>query len=517
MNPAIWLARSAQRWPQASALVWGEESVANYQQFERAAAGVAASLLAQGAKRGDRIGIFMSNHPDYLIALYGIWYMGAVAVPINGKLHIREASWILENAQARFCFVSQDIANGLDDLVQESGCRLIDCASGDFAKMKGAPALEEPASLEQDDMVWLFYTSGTTGTPKGVMISCGNIAAMVSAYFVDVDDVNARDAILYAAPMSHGAGLYNFMFVMRGCRHVVPRSGGFEAGEILQLAPRLDHLVMFAAPTMVRRLVDVAKHSGQTGQGIKTIIYAGGPMYLADIVEAVEVMGPRFVQIYGQGECPMAITALSRADVCERSHPRAMIRLASVGLPQCLVEVRIVDEAGRELPRGEMGEITVKGAPVMLGYWQNEQASAQTIRDGWLWTGDMGSMDDDGYVTMQDRSKDMIISGGSNIYPREVEEVLLRHQAVREVAVVGCKDEEWGEVVVAFVSLFHSESVQAAELDQLCLDAIARFKRPKRYIFVDDLPKNNYGKVLKTELRSRLAHDDEGSERKTGI
>lgn len=513
MNPASWLDRAARRWPEAPALFWGEKQIATYRDFDRAAGAVGKALADKGVKAGDRVGVFMSNRPDYLIVLYGIWYLGAVAVPINGKLHVKEAGWILENAEASCAFVSDDISDGLEALTSSFGCSLISVDQDEFAAMKQGVSLPAPAIVEQDDMVWLFYTSGTTGTPKGVMMSAGNIAAMASAYFFEVDEVEQGDAILYAAPMSHGAGIYNFMFVMKGARHVVPPSGGFDAHEILELSPKIDNVVMFAAPTMVRRLVDVAKHSDQTGEGIKTIIYAGGPMYLADILDAVDVMGPRFVQIYGQGECPMAITALSRADVSDRDHPRAMERLASVGLAQCFVEVRIVDEYGQELPAGEIGEIVVKGSPVMLGYWRNEKATRDTIKDGWLWTGDMGRADEDGYITMQDRSKDMIISGGSNIYPREVEEVLLTHPSVREAAVVGQKDEEWGEVVVAFASVFEGQKVDAAELDKLCLDAIARFKRPKRYLFLDDLPKNNYGKILKTELRERLeTMDKEGSE-----
>ncbi|MCV6575321.1 MAG: AMP-binding protein, partial [Cohaesibacter sp.] len=417
MNPALWLKRVAARWPQAPALFLGDTLIADYAQFDKAASAVGRALRQRGVRQGDRVGVFMSNRPDYLIALYGIWYAGAAAVPINGKLHIREAAWILDNSGADFAFVSQDIAKGLEDLMDEQACSLIFVEQSAFSQMKEGLGLEAPVSLTADDMAWLFYTSGTTGTPKGVMISCGNLAAMVSAYFVDVDDVCQQDAILYAAPMSHGAGIYNFMFVLKGCRHVVPVSRGFEADEILTLAPTIKNIVMFAAPTMVRRLVDGAKESGRNGEGIKTIIYAGGPMYLNDILEAVEHMGPRFVQVYGQGECPMAITALSRFDVAERNHPRAMERLASVGLAQCLVEVRIVDEAGQSVALGEMGEIVVKGSAVMSGYWRNEEATAKTLRDGWLWTGDMGCMDADGYISLQDRSKDMIISGGSNIYP----------------------------------------------------------------------------------------------------
>jgi len=193
----------------------------------------------------------------------------------------------------------------------------------------------------------------------------------------------------------------------------------------------------------------------------------------------------------------------------DRSHPRWAARAASVGVAQSLVEVRVVDAQARELPCGEIGEVVVRGATVMPGYWRNADASAHALREGWLWTGDMGALDEDGFLTLKDRSKDMIISGGSNIYPREVEEALLRDPRVREVAVVGEFDAEWGEAVVAFVV---SESVAPAELDALCLQHIARFKRPKRYEFVDTLPKNHYGKVLKTDLRARLRSCPEGAQ-----
>ena len=196
----------------------------------------------------------------------------------------------------------------------------------------------------------------------------------------------------------------------------------------------------------------------------------------------------------------MTITALSRSLLAAREHPRWSERIASVGIAQSLVEVRVVDEAGRTLPPGHVGEVVVRGDAVMGGYWRNPEATARTLREGWLWTGDMGEMDVDGFVTLKDRSKDVIISGGSNIYPREIEEVLLRHPGVREVSVIGQADPDWGEIVVAFVAGVASES----ELDALCLEHIARFKRPKRYCFVEALPKNHYGKILKTTLRDQL-------------
>jgi long-chain acyl-CoA synthetase len=261
---------------------------------------------------------------------------------------------------------------------------------------------------------------------------------------------------------------------------------------------------MFAAPTIVKRLVDHAEAVGETGDGFKTIVYGGAPMYAADIQRALRVMGPRFVQIYGQGETPMVGTALSRAHLADTAHPRHAQRIASVGVAQTPVEVRVAGADGQALPAGDIGEVLVRGDTVMAGYWCNPEATAAAIRDGWLWTGDMGALDEDGFLTLKDRSKDLIISGGSNIYPREVEEVLLTAPGVAEVAVVGASDPEWGEVVVAFVVLQPGTVLDAAALDAHCLAQIARFKRPKRYKIVNTLPKNNYGKVLKTVLREAL-------------
>ncbi|WP_420411335.1 class I adenylate-forming enzyme family protein [Roseibium sp.] len=508
MNPAEWLYRTATKTPGAPALFFGTKQIADYAAFANVAAAIAAALQQRGIERGDRVAVFMSNSPAYLEVLYGIWWAGAAVVPINAKLHGKEAAWMVSDAGARLVFCDDKSTANLSKHVAE-GVTVISCQGPDYAVLRGTPAMDQPAPMETDDLAWLFYTSGTTGRPKGVMITCGNIASMTLNYFVDVDEVKSGDAILYAAPMSHGAGLYNFMHVLRGARHAVPESGGFDAAEILNIAPELTSVSMFAAPTMVRRMVDEAKVSGGAGEGIRTVVYAGGPMYEADILEAVEVMGARFVQIYGQGECPMGITALSRTEVSDRSHERWRARLNSVGTAQSSVRVKVVDGEGAELPAGEVGEITVRGSTVMKGYWQNPEATDATIRDGWLWTGDMGRLDDEGYLTLQDRSKDVIISGGTNIYPREVEEVLLRHPAVHEVAVIGKQDPEWGEIVVAFVVCADGLSVEAAALDALCLDQIARFKRPKIYRFAEALPKNNYGKVLKTDLRNLLVAEEE--------
>lgn len=492
MNIGHWLCRQAQAGPSRPALFLGRQLVADYGQFHDYSARVAGWLVAQGVRPGDRVSLVMGNCPDYLIVLYGIWYAGAVAVPVNARLHPREVAHIVRNAGARLTFCTGDLSG--------QGYRAIDIAGAEYRAALAHDPIGALVARLPDDLAWLFYTSGTTGQPKGVQITHRMLIAMSLAYLGDVDTVTPDDSTLYAAPMSHGAGLYNMIHVRMGARHICPVTGGFDATEIFELSRHFGRVQMFAAPTMVRRMHEVARTSGQTGEGLRTIVYGGGPMYQADILAAMAQFGPVFVQIYGQGECPMGITALNRHDIADQTHPRWQQRLASVGRAQSGVDVRIADDAGGDLPANTLGEIMVRGDVVMPGYWRNDTATATALTDGWLRTGDIGTMDGDGYVTLKDRSKDMIISGGSNIYPREVEEVLLTHPAVRAVAVVSRPHPDWGEEVVAFV-VGHTDP---GDLDRLCLDHIARFKRPRDYVFVDDLPHNSYGKVLKTELRKRL-------------
>ncbi|WP_428511375.1 class I adenylate-forming enzyme family protein [Roseovarius sp.] len=491
MNIAHWLERQAEARGTAPALFHGTQSVADYAGLHARAAAFAGGLVARGIGPGDRVALFMANHPAYLVALFGSWIAGAVAVPVNARLHGQEAAWILGNAEASLCIATGAQARALEGALAGAACPV---ASPDEIAGDALPLVSRAPS----DLAWLFYTSGTTGRPKGVQITHRMLQAMSLAYLASVDAVGPQDTTLYAAPMSHGAGLYSLVHVLMGARHVVPESGGVDPGEILDLAAQFGRMHLFAAPTMVRRLTDHAREQDRDGTGLRSIVYGGGPMYVADIEAALEVFGSVFLQIYGQGEAPMAITALSREDVAAR---RA---LATVGLAQAGVELRVGDAAGNPLPPGTVGEIMVRGDLVMPGYWRNEAATAETIRDGWLFTGDMGSLDAKGYLTLQDRSKDVIISGGQNIYPREVEEALLTHADVSEVAVVGRQSAEWGEEVVAFV-VPKGETLDDAALDAHCLDRIARFKRPKAYFAVKELPKNNYGKVVKTVLREKLS------------
>ena len=502
MNPALWLERASTVFGERVAIARGTQPSCDYAAFARAAACGATWLAAQGVGPGDRVALFMANSPDYLRLVWSVWWAGAVVVPINAKLHGREAAYIVGHSEARIVFADEDCAAELAPHASP-GCRIV----ARHAFLDDDTATRAPiAERGEDDPVWLFYTSGTTGRPKGVTLTARNLRWCTLAYPTSVQAVAPGDTMLHPAPLSHGSGFYHLPYVVAGGVNVVPESGGFEPAEIHALAAHWRNASFFAAPTMVRRLVDWARAQPARPRwdGLATIVYGGGPMYLADIEEALATIGPHFAQIYGQGESPMTITVLPRALVDDRRHPRWRERLASVGYAQPMLEVSVRAADGRPRPAGTAGEVCVRGEVVMAGYWRNPEATAAAIRDGWLYTGDIGALDADGFLTLLDRSKDMIISGGTNIYPREVEEVLLLHPEVAEVSVVGEPDAEWGENVVAFVVAAEGRAPTPEALDAHCIAHIARFKRPKRYLFVDSLPKNNYGKVLKTALRERL-------------
>ncbi len=501
MNIAHWLYQSACAWPNRPALYSGADLVASYGALGRRCTALAATLAGRyGIAPGDRVALFTANCPEYLEILHAIWWIGAVAVPINYKLHPREAAWILEDSGARLVFTDTG-----DALAGAGGCREVAISGPEYKAATAGDILTPPAPCTGSALAWLFYTSGTTGRPKGVMLSHDNLIHMALCYSADVDQPAADQVSLYAAPMSHGAGLYALPLIRAGAAHLVPTSRGFDPDEIIALAGNPGTLCFFAAPTMIKRLVARAQAVGFRGEGIRTIVYGGGPMYGADIDAALAQFGPKFVQIYGQGESPMTITALPRALVADETHPAWRARRTSVGIAQACVEVAILGPDLTPLPPETPGDIAVRGPTVMQGYWQNPSATSATIRGGWLLTGDIGTMDADGFVTLTDRSKDVIISGGSNIYPREVEEALLTHPAVFEAAVIGAPDAEWGEIVVAVIVRRPGVPGDPVELDAWCRSAIASFKKPKRYCFVPDLPKNSYGKILKTVLRERLA------------
>lgn len=506
MNIVEQLSESAARFEDRCAIALGGSPACSYGQMHDHAGRIAASLAAaHQIAPGEHVALYLKNVPEYLVLMYAIWHAGAVAVPINAKLHARECAYILGNSGAKVCFSSKELIAAMGG-VAGKGCSFIAVDSSHFSSLLQSPP-GPVVRRSPEDLAWLFYTSGTTGKPKGAMLTHRNLRAMTRNFFADIQPLTEEDAILHLAPLSHGSGLYALPYIAKGARNVLPESAGFSVDETYELIARYPNSSMFLAPTMVQRMVGAADAAARDTTNLKAIIYGGGPMYVADLKQALRLFGPKLIQLYGQGEAPMTITVLPAHMHVDDGGSRFEARLASVGFPRTDVEITIVDAAGAPLPVGEKGEIVVSGDVVMAGYWQDPDATSQSLRDGHLYTGDIGAFDDEGFLTLLDRSKDVIISGGANIYPREVEDVLLAEGSLRECAVIGNRHPEWGEEVVAFVVPHEGQAPDFGKLDAFCCENIARFKRPKRYIGISALPKNNYGKVLKTELRALLEEE----------
>jgi long-chain acyl-CoA synthetase len=503
VNLAALLFDVARRQPHAPAISDGSRCC-SYGEFADRVSRLAGSLLGSGLAPGDRVMLCMENCGAFFEVLFACWTAGLCAVPVNARLHVREVEHIVRDCGARLMVASSSLAQGLAPLAREVDTLSEVVAAGgeDYAALATRGQPMPPCDSPPTERAWLFYTSGTTGRPKGAVLTHRNLLFMSHCYYADIDAVDERDTNLHAAPLSHGAGLYALPHLLRGGHQVVLPH--FDIDAILEALRRHSRVSMFAAPTMLIRLVHAPAVAAADLGNLRTIAYGGGPMYVADLERALELFGPRLYQLYGQGEPPMTITGLSQRMHADAAHQRRRDRLGSCGVPRTGVGVKVVDDRDDELPPGEIGEVVTKSDCVMEGYWGNPEATDAALRGGWLHTGDLGSLDQDGFLTLRDRSKDMIISGGSNIYPREIEEVLLRHPDVIEASVVGRAHPEWGEEVVAFVVARPGAAVAPEALDRLCLDHIARFKRPRQYRFVDALPKNNYGKVLKTELRRIL-------------
>lgn len=500
MNLATYLQRVARANPELPAVAHGGALIHSYAGLAERTARLAGALRGRlELPAGARVAVIAENNPCYPELLYACWWAGLLAVPINARLHADEFSYILDHSGAALAFASQRLGESVAPGAASCGARLVEIGGVEYTDLLHADPLPLQA-LRGETPAWLFYTSGTTGRPKGAVLSHANLLSMALSYFADVESVAPGDAIIHASPMSHGTGIYSVPHVLAGALQVIPDGGGFNPDEIAALLGHWPNCTLFAAPTAVMRLASSISHRPR---GLKTLVYGGGPMYAADAERAQAAFSDALVQIYGQGESPMTITCLRRADIADLHHPSWRERVASVGRAHSVVEVEVVDKGGETLPTGEIGEVVVRGPTLMRGYWRDEPSTRNALRDGWLYTGDMGQFSEDGYLTLKDRSKDVIISGGMNIYPREVEEVLLTHPCIAEVSVIGRHSDEWGESVVAYLVCRERPAPDAGELDALCLGHLARFKRPRNYVFVDALPKNNNGKVLKNALRAR--------------
>ncbi|MHA6780659.1 class I adenylate-forming enzyme family protein [Pseudonocardia saturnea] len=489
MNVANLLLTGAAREPSRPAWTFGGRS-ATYAQLTDRVARLAAGFSRIGLAPGDRVVLLLPNSPELVEALLAAMWGGFVAVPLNWHLHPQEVAYVLRYCDARAVVVADETEGAVSAF---DGEVLVLHVRGAYEGLFG----EAPAPLADvgaDDPAWLFYTSGTTGRPKGATLTHRNLLAMALNYYADIDRIAPDSVFVHAAPLTHGSGLYLLPALGRGAVNVISTARSFDPADYLSLLAehRATHAA-FMAPTMLKRLLVAGDQANHDLSGLRSIVVGGAPLYRTDLHTAVAAFGPIVTQIYGQGESPMTITVMP---------PREGERSGSCGRAFVGVQVRIVDADGTELPAGADGEVCVRGDVVMRGYWDDPGATAAAVRRGWLHTGDIGHLDGEGYLHLTDRAKDVIITGGSNVYPREVEEVLLSHPAVREVAVIGRPDPEWGESVCAFVVPVPGADVDAAELVEHSRGQLASFKKPKEIVFIDALPKSAAGKILKRELRA---------------
>jgi len=488
------------RWgAERPAIVVGNEPVRTWSGFADAVARRAAALRDRhGIAPGDAVALFAANHPAYLEALFAIWHAGGVAVPISSRLHAKEAADIIDRGHAKLCFATADVADDL--LAQVDDVPVLVFGEADDAALLRAEPMAPVTRLAGDD-AWIFFTSGTTGRAKGARLSHHNLFAMSAAYTADAATVEPHDAIIHVAALSHASGLMCLPFVARGGPQVLPPSGGFDAAELLDLVAAGERSSFFVPPTLLRRLAAHPAARELDRERLGTILVGAAPVLPSDLRDGVDAFGPCLWNGYGQGESPCTITANGKAAIGAAVDAGDEDALRSVGVARVGMRVRVVDGDDRELGRGEVGEVVADGPTVMAGYLDLPEATAEALRGGWLHTGDVGSFDEHGRLTLVDRAKDVVITGGYNVYPREVEDVLHADPAVAEAAVVGLPDAEWGERVVAFVVPVSGAEVDEQELDRRCLEAIARHKRPKEYRIVEELPRNAAGKILKKQLR----------------
>jgi acyl-CoA synthetase (AMP-forming)/AMP-acid ligase II len=502
MNVFGLLSNARRRWSGKIAIRHGDRK-RTYAELAAEATAFGMALRRDGLSEGDRVVIFLRNGLEFAAVLFGLFGAGLVAVPVNAKLHPREVAYIIENCGAKVAVADADMAVAIAEVAGRAFRVIVVGDAGaenSFEQVVGRGRSHRitASAVTSDQPAWIFYTSGTTGRPKGAVLSHRNIVAAAVNCLADIFLFQPEDRALHVAPLSHGSGLYLIPSLARGTENIIFDGARFDPDIVLATIARERITVLpFVAPTMIVRLLDGAR--GIDVSSLRGIVYGGAPIHLEHLRAAVRRFGPIFVQLYGQGEAPMTISYLPAA--AHLSDDDDLLR--SAGFVRTGVEVSILDGTGNSLPPSEAGEIAVRGDVVMTGYWQDEAANAKAFHEGWLRTGDIGRFGADGRLFLLDRAHDTIISGGSNIYPREVEDVLTQHPDVKEAIVFGVADREWGESVAAAIVPREPEAkLSERELIDFCQEHLARFKRPKFVHIIAELPKNAYGKVLRRELRA---------------
>jgi fatty-acyl-CoA synthase len=511
MNLAHMVTQNARRHGDRTGFVWADSSW-TWREIDRLVSALAAALSARGAGKGDRILVHSRNCDEMFWSMFAAFRLGAVWVPTNFRLMPDEVAYLAAASGAKvfLCHVdfpdhAASAANPALQFIWRIG------GQGSFGETSVAEAIAAHAdanvgnaAVEYDDPCWFFFTSGTTGRSKAAVLTHGQMSFVVTNHLADLTPgVTEQDASLVVAPLSHGAGVHQLMQAARGARTVLLPSEKFDIAETYRLIERHRVSNMFTVPTILKMMVEHPAVDQFDHSSLRHVIYAGAPMYREDQKMALKKLGAVLVQYFGLGEVTGNITVLPPALHDPEDGPHA--RIGTCGFERTGMQVSIQGDDGRELKPFETGEICVIGPAVFAGYYDNPEANSTAFRGGWFRTGDLGHMDEEGFVYITGRASDMYISGGSNIYPREIEEKILTHPAIGEAAVLGVPDPFWGEVGVAVcVAREGASAVSEVELAAFLAPKVPRYKMPKRFFFWDALPKSGYGKVPKRLIRDEL-------------
>lgn len=509
MSMGTVLRRSAFTFPDKTALVFGNQRT-TYAELNERANRVANSLLKMGLKKGDRVAALLHNCPEFIELYFACAKSGGIFVPINNLLKRRELTYIFEYIEPRFLIVDDDFRDVVDSIVSEVKCIEFPVAlraeSGVWEHYgslvdRGEPT-EPNVDISDDDIVSIFLTSGTTGRPKGAMRTHRHDLINIMSCTIELG-LTRDDRALLVFPLYHVTFADHLRHILMSNVIVIRKEGSFEPREVLDMLSTERITICHFVPTMINALLQVDSSEGYDLSSLRLIAYAGSPMPVELLKKAIQRFQCDFFQLYGQTETGPCTTSLRPEEHVLDGSDAQMARLASAGRPVVDYEVRIVNEDGTDVGVGKIGEIIVRSEAMTIGYWRLPEETAKTIRDGWLYTGDFGMFDHENYVFIVDRKHDMIISGGKNIYPREIEEVIYGHKAVLEVAVIGVPDDYWGESVKAFVVLKEGMKATEEEIITLCKESIASYKKPRSVEFVEGLPKNPTGKILKRVIRDQ--------------
>jgi len=507
MDQATLISRYAKYYGNKTAVVFGEKRW-SFQEINERANALAHGLLELGLRKGDRVATLSRNCPQHIEILFAKMKMGAVDVGLNSRLSAEELVWQLNDCEAQALFVAEDQWKKISDFREQMPfLQKIILISGksdgtiEYEALIGGSRKEDPrVSVESQAPGRIFYTGGTTGQAKGVVISWGSDLCLTRNLLLDmIPDLHSQDVFLGLQPLYHAAGTFILPCWIRGATHVVVED--FDPATAFSAIEKEKVTIIKTVPTVLVRLITSAELRQRDLRSVRTVIYGASPMPVEKLKEAIRLLGPIFIQNYGQSEAPMTICLLKKEDHVTEGHPDQVARLASIGRPYTMVKVKVADEEGREVPPGELGEILVQADHVMMGYWKKPEATRETLRNGWIHTRDIGRMDEQGFIFLVDRKSEMIISGGLNVYPQEVEQVLYQHPAVLEAAVFGVPDEKWGETIKAAVVLKAGAKANQEELMEFCKSRLASYKKPTSIDFHDELPKSDTGKILRRALR----------------